>query len=76
MTEKEQKKSSGAGKFFLGAALGAAVGAIASKFIKFDTTDDEEEELDIEVAESKPEPKKPEPKKPAIKSKTKKESTK
>ena len=71
MTEKEQKKSSGAGKFFLGAALGAAVGAIASKFIKFDTTDDEEEELDIEVAESKPEPKKP-----AIKSKTKKESTK
>lgn len=29
----EEKKSSGAGKFFLGAALGAIAGAVAGKFI-------------------------------------------
>ncbi len=30
---KEKKNKSGAGKFFLGAALGALAGAIAGKFI-------------------------------------------
>ena len=29
----EEKKSSGAGKFILGAAIGALVGAVASKFM-------------------------------------------
>ncbi len=33
MTEQKEKKSSGAGKFFLGAALGAIAGAVASKFV-------------------------------------------
>ena len=47
MPEKQEKKSSGAGKFFLGAAIGAAVGAIASKFIKFGTDDGEEIEEDF-----------------------------
>ena len=42
----EEKKSSGAGKFFLGAALGAIAGAIAGKFIsaKADENDGDEEE--------------------------------
>lgn len=31
--EKTEKSSSGAGKFFLGAALGAIAGAVAGKFI-------------------------------------------
>ena len=41
---EEQKKSSGAGKFFLGAALGAIAGAIAGKFIS--SKDDEEDETE------------------------------
>jgi hypothetical protein len=47
MTEKNEKtsqKKHGAGKFFLGAVLGAAAGAIASKFIKIDFTSDDEAE--------------------------------
>jgi outer membrane lipoprotein SlyB len=39
----EDKKSSGAGKFFLGAALGAIAGAIAGKFIHANTDDDDDE---------------------------------
>lgn len=41
MSEEKQNKS-GVGKFFLGAALGAALGAIASKFVKIETDDGEE----------------------------------
>ncbi len=47
MTEKNEKnlpKKHGAGKFFLGAVLGAAAGAIASKFIKIDFTSDDDKE--------------------------------
>ena len=33
MAEEKQKNKSGAGKFFLGAALGALAGAIAGKFV-------------------------------------------
>ena len=33
MAEEKQKNKSGAGKFFLGAALGAIAGAIAGKFV-------------------------------------------
>lgn len=42
----EKKKSNGAGKFILGAALGALAGAIAGKFISTKTTEDEEEICD------------------------------
>lgn len=45
MTEKSAKTTKnkhGAGKFLLGAALGAAAGALASKFIKIDFTSDDE----------------------------------
>ena len=47
MTEKAEKNKGGAGKFFLGAALGAVVGAVASKFIKLNSDDeaDEDEEM-------------------------------
>ena len=69
MTEKAEKNKSGAGKFFLGAALGAAVGAIASKFIKFGDAEEEEEELEVEAEAKKTTPKKPE-------TKPKKEGTK
>ena len=44
MTEKAEKNKGGAGKFFLGAALGAVVGAVASKFIKLNPEDEEDEE--------------------------------
>ncbi|MBR3322168.1 hypothetical protein IKG05_00800 [Candidatus Saccharibacteria bacterium] len=67
MTEKTkaQKKSSGIGKFFLGAAIGAAVGAVASKFIKFSRDDDDEDELELELeAKLADEPKKE--RKPAV----------
>lgn len=37
----EEKKSSGAGKFILGAAIGAMVGAIAGKFISVKGNDEE-----------------------------------
>ena len=37
----EEKKSSGAGKFILGAAIGALVGAVAGKFISTKEPDDE-----------------------------------
>lgn len=47
MPEKAEKNKGGAGKFLLGAAIGAAVGAIASKFIKFDSG----EEVADDVAE-------------------------
>ena len=47
-TEPTKKNKSGAGKFFLGAALGALAGAIASKFISFDKKDCEEEVEDLE----------------------------
>ena len=39
------KNKSGAGKFFLGAALGALVGAVASRFMK---PNDEDEDFDDE----------------------------
>ena len=39
----EEKKSSGAGKFFLGAALGAIAGAIAGKFISSAKTEEYDE---------------------------------
>lgn len=46
----EEKKSSGAGKFILGAAIGAVVGAIAGKFIsvKNGESDDCDEECDCD----------------------------
>ena len=37
----DEKKSSGAGKFILGAALGALVGAVAGKFVSAKEHDDE-----------------------------------
>lgn len=40
MADNENKKSGGAGKFFLGAALGAIAGVVASKFIS-NSKDDE-----------------------------------
>ncbi len=43
MAEKEQKNKSGIGKFFLGAALGAAAGAAAAKFINIKTSHGEKE---------------------------------
>lgn len=59
MTKNKQKN--GAGKFFLGAILGAAAGAVASKFFKTQTDS-------TEVIEEKPTPTpKPAPKKPAPK---------
>lgn len=71
MTEKQEKNKSGAGKFFLGAAIGAAVGAIASKFIQFGGAEDEEEELEIKEHEAKPKAQKTEPKAKKAESKTK-----
>ena len=47
-TEPTKKNKSGAGKFFLGAALGALAGAVASKFISFDKKDCEEEVEDLD----------------------------
>lgn len=44
----EEKKSSGAGKFFLGAALGAIAGAIAGKFIHAKAEDECECDEDCE----------------------------
>lgn len=87
-TEPTKKNKSGAGKFFLGAALGALAGAIASKFISFDKKDCEEEVEDLEesfspdtiassepVAEKATEPvKKAEAKKPRTATKTTKTS--
>ena len=75
MTEKEQKSKSGAGKFFLGAAIGAAIGAIASKFINLNvTSDDDDEPVEDEApkteapkAEKPKEEKKPATKKPSEK---------
>ena len=46
MTEKTEKSKSGAGKFFLGAALGAAAGAIASKFVSVEVDKGEETDED------------------------------
>ena len=40
MAEKKEKNKSGAGKFFLGAALGALAGAIAGKFISVNKDED------------------------------------
>ena len=46
MPAKQEKKSNGAGKFFLGAAIGAAIGAIASKFIDVNVNKDGGEEIE------------------------------
>lgn len=46
MPAKQEKKGNGAGKFFLGAAIGAALGAIASKFIDISVSKDDGEEVD------------------------------
>lgn len=43
MAEKAEKNKSGAGKFFLGAALGALAGAVAGRFVKLKMDNDEEE---------------------------------
>lgn len=43
MTEEKQKNKSGAGKFFLGALLGGVAGAIAGKFIRTKTDEEESE---------------------------------
>ena len=40
MAEEKQKNKSGAGKFFLGAALGALAGAIAGKFVSMKKDND------------------------------------
>ena len=45
MSEKAKKNKSSAGKFFLGAAIGAAVGAIASKFIKLGPDGNDEKNI-------------------------------
>ncbi|MBQ2673036.1 hypothetical protein IJG01_03670 [Candidatus Saccharibacteria bacterium] len=50
MTEKNK---SGAGKFFLGALLGAAAGALAGKFIKIKPDDGEELEETEELEDAK-----------------------
>ena len=51
MTEKAEKNKSGAGKFFLGAAIGAAIGAIASKFIDINVSSDDGEPVEDEKPE-------------------------
>ena len=60
MSEKPEKNKSGAGKFFLGAAIGAALGALAGKFIKVNVDVEGAEEFnpEEEVEEKKPKPKK------------------
>lgn len=42
----EEKKKSGAGKFFLGALLGGALGAVAGKFIKVNIKNEDECDCD------------------------------
>lgn len=59
MPAKQEKKNSGAGKFFLGAAIGAAIGAIASKFIDVSVTKDDGEPVEPKAPKEKP-AKKPE----------------
>ena len=61
-----EKKSSGAGKFFLGAALGAVAGAIAGKFMSGKDKCDCDEECDCGCDECD-EPVKEAPEKPAKK---------
>lgn len=51
MAEKEQKNKSGIGKFFLGAAIGAAAGAAAAKFIHLKTSCSEKE-LEDSIADA------------------------
>lgn len=51
---KEEKNKSGAGKFFLGALIGAVAGLVASRFVSIDVTkndDDEEDEDDCDCEE-------------------------
>ena len=51
MAEEKAKKSSGAGKFFLGAALGALAGVVAHKFASSKAKQDEcdcDEECDCD----------------------------
>lgn len=67
----ENKEKSGAGKFFLGALLGAAAGAIAGRFVSAKANKDDGEELEDECGcgpecdckEKAEEEKKAEPKK-------------
>lgn len=61
-----EKKSSGAGKFFLGAALGAIAGAVAGKFMSGKGKCDCGEECDC-VSDECDEPVKEAPEKPAKK---------
>jgi hypothetical protein len=51
MTEKEQKNKSGAGKFFLGAALGAIAGAAAAKLFQVKVSHSEKE-LEDSIADA------------------------
>ena len=71
-----EKKKSGAGKFFLGAALGAIAGAIAGKFVSVKTDEEEMEECpcgeECKCCEEKVAEKEPETKKTASKSADKK----
>ncbi len=70
----ENKGKSGAGKFFLGALLGAAAGAIAGKFISFKK--DGGEELDECGCEDKCECRKEATEKPVGGNPTEKKTTK
>ena len=47
------KQKSGAGKFFLGAMIGAAAGFVASKFVSAKVSKDGGEELEIDEDEEK-----------------------
>lgn len=59
MAEKNDKKSNGAGKFFVGALIGTLVGAVASRFVSVsihkdeDFDDFDDEECDCEECECK-----------------------
>ena len=52
MAENNEKSKSGAGKFFLGALIGVAIGAVAGKIISSKLNGDEEEDAEPDEAEA------------------------